>query len=493
MIIIVILTIIAFAWLYNTTDFQKLEDSEIAEIYGRTIHKVDVEKQLKVYELASILGEMSFLQDLGGSAPTPNAASSEFIWNLLVLQHESKRLGIQPTEPQIAAGILAIPALQNNGAFDRERYARLLQDVLAPRGMTERHLEDLVRDILRLERLRQIVTSPVTVGDAEVKDAFRGLQGVDAQFVKLVPPADLKPAVTPEEVEKMFNEQKANLVTPEYRSVKYVRFALPEVNPKLEGKARVDALQKLADQAEQLINNALAKGGSFEAAAAAQNLPVTTTAYFDPTGAGTPETPALPAGLPASLVQSAFTLSVEKPMGDIVQDGDALYVAQLQQTLASRPLTLEEARPQIEARLLAQKTQAAFETYAATKAREIREAVAAGKSFTEAAQAAGLASQSILNLSPFQQTPSPEPTEDSQVARATLPLEPGQISGFQPAPGGGFIVQLTQRAPLDPALFESQQAEVKARILETKQNLLFIEWLNSARTAADLKLLYQSN
>ncbi|HEY5792542.1 MAG TPA: SurA N-terminal domain-containing protein [Chthoniobacterales bacterium] len=487
MLIIVILTIIAFAWLYNPTDVNKLENSRIAEIYGRTIHKVDIERQLKVYELAAILGETPFLEDLGSTAPTPEEAGSEFIWNLVVLQHEARQLGISPTDAQVVAAIQAVPGLQKNGTFDRDLYANVLQNVFAPRGMTERHLEDLVRDTLKLARLRQIITSPVAVTDSEVAGAFRGFQAVDVQYVRLEPAADPAGAATPEEVEKVFNEQKSAFATPEYRSIQYIRLSLPESSPALEGKARVDALQALAEQATQFVGRVLEKGEGFAQAAAASNQSVIQTPFFDQTGAGAPQTPAPAANLPAPVVQASFSLTEAKPVSEILQDGDAFYIAQLQKILPSRSLTLEEARPQIELRLVMQKTQETFQKFSEEQAQALKAAIQSGKTFAQAAGEAGLTVQSLVNYPPFQPSPSQQPDENAVIARATLPLEAGEVSGFQPAPWGGFLVQLTKRAPLDPMIYAQQHESVKTRILETKRNLLFIEWLTAAREEANLK------
>ena len=42
--VVAIMTIIAFAWLYNRTDMEKLGANQVAQMYGKTIFQVDIDR-----------------------------------------------------------------------------------------------------------------------------------------------------------------------------------------------------------------------------------------------------------------------------------------------------------------------------------------------------------------------------------------------------------------------------------------------------------------
>ena len=183
-------------------------------------------------------------------AQNENQALDEFIWNLFVLHHEAKELGIEPTDSQIADRIKAVRVFQTGGQFDPSKYKTFVLEQLGPRGFTEMHLENVIRDALRAERLRAIVGSSAGVSDAEFQETARVLQEIDVQVIRF-PLASVagQAVVTEEEVKDFFQQYGPALSMPETRSVEYVRFQLPEGGQPLEGKQKVEALQKLADTA----------------------------------------------------------------------------------------------------------------------------------------------------------------------------------------------------------------------------------------------------
>ena len=62
---------------------------------------------------------------------------------------------------------------QTDGQFDSGKYKTFVLEQLGPRGFTELQLENLIRDALRFERVKAIVSAPVAVSEAEILDAAR--------------------------------------------------------------------------------------------------------------------------------------------------------------------------------------------------------------------------------------------------------------------------------------------------------------------------------
>ena len=117
---------------------------------------------------------------------------------------------------------------------------------------------------------------------------------------------------------------------------------------------------------------------------------------------------------------------------------------------------------------------------AASIAKQLQE----GKSFKEAAALEGVKPQKILGVTPFSRV-SPE---HSLYAEVALLLSPGEISALQKSDdGGAYTVFLTRREAIRPTEFTKRKTKLKAQLLKVKQTLLFLEWMRSAREAANVR------
>jgi peptidyl-prolyl cis-trans isomerase D len=486
MLFIAVLTIVAFVWLYNPAKTRGLGVNSIGTIYGRTISQADIEREVKSFQLALALGQFRLLQDLGGMAQDENRALDEFVWNRLVIQHQAKELGIEPTDSQVAGQIKAVPVFQTGGQFDPLKYKTFVLEQLGPRGFTELQLENVIRDSLRVERIKAVVSAPVAVSEGEVREAARVFDKVNVQEVRFSPPASGSPDdVTDEEVKSFYEQNRPALIAPEMRSVQYVRFAPPPAGEKpLQGREKVDALQKVADAASAFSEQATAS--TFEKAAATGGQTIQTSPEFDRSGAtlsaGDSQAPGLDL---KNLAPSAFLLTEGSPVSDVIQSGDAFFVLKLAKVNQQRPLTIEEVRPIAASRLGARKAERVLRENAEAALAKIREAMSAGKSFSDAAAAAGLQARSFNDLVPSDGKLSPEQQE---IAAATMLMEPGQLSRMIPSSDGGFAVYLSARAPSGEAA-GVKDTELASRILESKRRLLFMSWLSSMRDAAKITVV----
>ncbi len=498
MLIIAVLTIVAFIFLYNRGPLDDLAETRSVKIYGQTLTQGTIDRQVKNYQLTLALGQYDLVSKLGGTGGDQGSSVSDFVWNLLVLQHQAKVLGVEPTDLQVADRIKSVPVLQTNNQFDPVKYAAFLNEQLTPRGFSERQLEEVMRDALRLERIEAIVESPVAVGQSEIRETARVLQPVTAEFIRFNAEDAAKGVqISPEDIAGYFERNTANLNTKETRAVRYVKFELPE-GTKLEGRAKIDALQKLADQATKFTDSLA--GQPFDQAAGSSNLTVRTTPAFDRTGA-LPEVSRLGADAtkqmqeilskiaPKEVVEAisptAFLLPSVGKVSDVVQAGDAFYVVELAELNPSRPLTLAEATPAIEARLRQTKAEEALVASAGEKIKTLRAAVASGKKFADAATEAGLTVESLNAVAPMGDSVTPD---QRRVISSTLTLKEGEISGFESAPWGGLCVYLQARGDLPEAELAAKREEIHESLLENKRNLLFAEWLRLSRDEAKISV-----
>ena len=481
MLVVAVLTIVAFIFLYNTTQLDELATIKNPTIYGKSLTPLAIDRQVKNYQLTLALGQFELLQKLGGTSPDQDRALTEFVWNLLVLQHQSRELGVEPTDDQVANRIKQVPIFQAAGQFDPLKYGQFVSEQLAPRGFTERQLEDVIRDSLRLEALSKIVEAPAAISEGEMQAMARAFQPVTAGFVKFERTQETdKIQISPEEVASIHQQNQAAFMAEETREARCVVFELP-ADSKIEGKEKVDALQKLANTASELTDSLAQVGASLEQLTEKAGAKIIKLTAFDRTGKQAQAASSLNSEAMADLAPAAFLVPKAGATSDVIQSGDAFYIIEVTAVNPARPLTLDEARPQIEAQLRAQKAQQIFTADATSAANALRAAVAGGKSFAEAAATQNLKVEEIKNVVAAAESTSPE---NQAIAGSTLLLKEGGISNLEGAPWGAFVAQLQSRAPVDQMAFGARETQIRESLLRNKRDLLFMEWLRVSREAA---------
>jgi hypothetical protein len=302
--------------------------------------------------------------------------------------------------------------------------------------------------------------------------------------------------VAEEDILKSFETNKAALLNPETRSVKYVEFALPADKASATGKDKVDALNLVAEAAASFAEKA--STSSFDAAAQAANLTVKTSPQFDRTGSPqfsaqlNQEAPAANADL-AALAPTAFLLGKDTPVSDVVQAGDKFFVLHIDQITPESPMTLEQVRPMIESSLRSEKVAKATREKAEQTVAKIRDAVAGGRSFADTATAEGLKVETITGFEPA--TQAQENKVPMEVVRLSLLLEPAQMSGYVPDAAGGLTFFVSARQPLALAGDEltKQKETVSQDLIDSKRRILFLSWLASARDDAKITIVPRNN
>lgn len=487
MTVIAVLTVIAFAWLYNTTDLERVGTNIVARIYGRDVMQVDIERALRNYQLALALGQFELVRDLSGQARSEQEGAENFIWNLMVLQHESARLGVEPARDQIVERIKSLPVFQTNGQFDPVVYADFTQQRLAPNGFTERQLESVIRDSLRLAGVKSLVEAPAVVQPTEIQQALQRTRPFDLVVLSWVASsAGKNVAVSDDELKTAFDARASSLTVPEQRSVRYVAFVMTDGEKKLEGKERLGALQRVASAAGEFAQKLADDVAlNLEKGAEAAGLKVATTPKF--ANDGTPD--GAVEGVTAEVVAASAPVAFRLPPGqyEILALGDTGYaVIELADVVASRPMTFAEAKANLRSELISMKREQAVREAADAALAEIRGELAEGKTIEQAARAVSVKVTSLKALSVFNQELSPE---DRQRLAAAMDLDTGALGSFVPTPDGGFAVYVAGRGELDEAASAQQGVMIEGSILQGKKMLLFAQWLSTGRQTADVEIL----
>jgi hypothetical protein len=479
MLVITILTIAAFTFFYSSYDSTRLQQDEVLRIYDRNVSYSDFQRAMRKLQLALSLGLTDYAVALTGGN---EQNAGEFAVNAMIVAHEGKQLGLAPDDEAVANAISALPVFQTNGQFDSAKYELVFQSAFAPQGFTRGEIDELVRNSLTFARIKALLdTAPASL-DADttrVQRAFQPVSGVAIvfdreEFLKTAAPSDAK-------VEEFLKTNAARFVTPEWRTVQFVRFPLPADIDKLEGKAKIDAQQKVASASDDFATKAVEIG--FDKAAQQAGLKVETTPAFNAQGGTQPGTDAGAAAavLPA-LAPAVFSLSEKDPVSRVLQSGNEFLVAKLVSVTPSRAMTPAEAKPQIVEELTATSAGTALKEALDKAVADARAALKAGKPFAEATK--GLKTKPFTAVSLSDEKTAPE---DRDYASATILLEEGELGGGQPGPMGGFAVWLEKRLPLDQKKFDEVGRQYIGSQVDQRRELLWREWITKAQEASGLK------
>ena len=492
MIVIAILAIPFIFYFVRTPDYGAIGKDQFARIYDRNVSVLEAQQFGRLLSLAQALGMSDFVGTMtAGAGLDQNQAAVQFIVNLLVLRHEAERLGLRPSASEVAEVVRKLPAFQGDSGFDINKLNDLVQNGLAPLGLSEEHIEQLVRDQICLSEIQKLLAAGVSLPKSELDENFQ--RGYDKLYVSVIrfrsADFDKDVKINDEDVQKYYDAHKAELKTDEKRKVEFVQLTLNEEEKKLSGKERIEALQKLADRATDFTQALLEKGADFKQAAAKSQLPVHETGEFT---AAEPD-PQLKGD--QQLVAAAFKLSAQEPHSDAVQVTDGFYILHLTGKTEARPLTAEEAKPKIVDALKKTRTRELMSTKGAEMVQQLREAKKSGQPPEAVIEKAGVKPEKLAAFSLIDE--ESEKSEGDQqkkqspelltIKDAVILLNPGDVTDFMPSGTDGLIAILEKREPLGDASAREKKAAFEKRILENKERIVVVEWLRDRQQAAGLE------
>lgn len=487
MIVIAVLAI-PFVFYFNKTDIGAARTGVVARLYGRDVSNVELGRGVRFFELARDLGMFDFLRDLIFGAQTEQQAREEFALNLIIIRHEAETLGVQPTSSEIAEAVKKLPAFHGKDGFDLQKYNDAVQNYLGPRGFSEGQMEELVGDTVCLERIKQLVGTGAVVSPAEMQKNFERLysklQVSVARFKTAEVANEVK--ISDDDIRKYYEANKEALKSEEKRRVQFIALTLADAEKKLTGKERMDALQKLSDKANDVVEALGQKGADFAAVAAKFQLPVKTTGDF------TQAAPDPQLKTDAQLSQTAFQLSEAEPVSEPVQGGDGFYILKLTGITPPKPLTLEEAKGKIVDALKARQERELLTTRTARMAHDLREAPKSGDTITSAAGKLKVKLESLPaftladDLQP-QASPAPEKSPDLPLIKnAVVGLHANEVSEPITTADGALIAVVEKREPPDAAQATANRASLAERLERAKRRIVFAEWLQERRRVAGI-------
>jgi peptidyl-prolyl cis-trans isomerase D len=213
------ITVVFVFW--GVGSFTSRNQTQVADINGEII-SVDVYRQA-YYRLLDnyrrLYGDQ-FNDDLLKMLRPGQQALDNLVSRILMVQ-ESDRLGIDVSEQELADSIQAMPAFQNNGVFDYQRY----QQLLGFNKMSPEEFETNQRQDLRIGKLQALITSAVSISEEEARQWYEWNNAeVNLEYVLFESEKYSDVTPTREQIETYFEKNVIKYRTEPQVKVRYLFF-----------------------------------------------------------------------------------------------------------------------------------------------------------------------------------------------------------------------------------------------------------------------------
>jgi hypothetical protein len=456
---------------------------KVASVYGRTLTQADITRDFRKFQIASGLGLTELVQSLAGAAENQQQAEENYIFNSYIFDHEADLLQVYPTDQEVQDELAQVPGFQTDGKFDPAKLTEFVQERLPSLGFTDSVVDELVREQVRVRKVTALIGSTADVPPDELANRFQDENERMQLSVIRLNLSDLEKGVTVSDADaqQLYNARKDVLKSEEQRKVTIASFPLSPAAEQLKGKDRTDALQKLGDQAWGFAQAVVEKNASFTDQAKKFGAQLSTSGYFT----NSHPDPAL-AAVPA-LAPNAFHLSPDYPSSDVIEGPNGYYVLHLEGSIPSQQLTFEQAKPGLIAQIQHDRASQLIQTKANEVRNQIQAALKAGKTFTDAATAAGLTADELppFSLADVSKMDMPDKEE---IIRNAVALPDGGISEFVQTEAGGLLVYMGGREPVGKIEAALGEAELKGQAQHQKDIATFVEWLRIRKESARLQM-----
>ena len=221
MIKIVLFAIVVVFVFWGVGSMRSRKATQVADINGVIITQQDFRQAY--YRLVDnyrrIYGEQ--YNDALLKMLRPNEMALNQLINKILMMQEAQKLKIEVSDRELAEAIRAIPAFQNGGVFDYQRYNLLL----AQNNLTAEQFEKERADEIVLNKLRAVVLGGVTVTESEARQWYQWSNAqvnLDYAFFSPAQYTDVQP--TQEEVQAYFKDHAENYRTEPRIKVTYLYF-----------------------------------------------------------------------------------------------------------------------------------------------------------------------------------------------------------------------------------------------------------------------------
>ncbi len=380
-----------------------------------------------------------------------------------LLRQEANRIGLSVDDAEVRDAIVALPAFQQDGHFNKDLYLR----VLHANRLSAGEFEDSEQEELLVNKLQSLIVAGVHVSEAEVrtryeldnekvnlrfikfdapafipevklgdadvqayydknKETYREPERVRVDYVLYSPDKFVKDAqVSDTEIQAYYDDHRAEYDKPEQVHARHILF-------RFAPNASEDEKAKIRKHAEEVLAKVKA-GGDF-AALAKQYSEDSSAAQGGDLGSFSR------GKMVAPFEQAAFSLAPGQT-SDLVESPFGLHIIKVEGKEEARTQPLDEVRPQIVEKLRQQKAH----ELARARAEADRAKASGGDTLANIAQSAGL---SMSSPSPFSQSEAvPGLGRSPEFAKAAFATNAGEVGPVVDVPSGALLFRVMEKLP----------------------------------------------
>ena len=506
---VLLLLVPSFVVMFSPSASIKQQRSELPTINGKAVNLADFQNTKNV-----VMTEIVFSS---GRQP-PRTLEYEDQLNIeavqrLILLRKASEFGISAAEDEVVQQVRLLPAFLNEQKqFDPDRYQRYI-NFLNNLGISEAQLAETIREQIVLSRLRALVATAAKVTPAELKLAYMPLhEQTTIDYVEF-DGADHKEnfTVKDDEAKAFYDLNKEKFRKPAEAKVREVYFTISEARKSitlgenevgeyyelnkgkyLDDQKKPRPLADVKDEVKKdlldlraarlagdratgfsvkLVHEPDAARPDFTKIAADFGLTPHETDFFGLRGAV--------AGVNAGpqFNQAAFSLSREVPFSDPVRGEDGYYVLEYLTSKPSEVPPFDEVKELVVKLLQQQRARDAAVKQGRDLAAKVKEAVAAGKNFSDVCASVGLKAKTPAAFTIAQDTTNLPFA--NRIKDMALGMPTNAVSDFILTANGGLFFHLIQRTPPNPEDFEKSRAQLAMQLLERNRQALFEDWANA--------------
>lgn len=414
----------------------------------------------------------------------PKRALDQLVDRALMLQ-AAEKLKIKVSDEELARSIGNIGAFQTAGVFDNQRYL----NTLSRNQLSPETFENQQREAITMNKLQNFIAGTIKVSDIEAQQWYKWNNAeVDIDYVLLEPQQIKNIEPTTDEIEAYFETHKEKYKTDPEIKVRYVylnpeiyvtkvtvseediadyyesnleQFKSPQTVQARHILIKVDqnATSEKVEEARLRIDEVykLAKAGQDFAELAKQYSEGPTKTKGGDLGTFRRQDMVKPFSDKAFAMQAG---DISEP----VRTNFGWHIIKVEQVNPATTKSLDEARPEIESKLKADRSR----NLAYDEAEAVFDATFEGQNLVDLAKARNI---NLIETDYFTEKKGPPGTQNArQLAAAAFKLPLNEVSEIQDIGGGYYLIEaIEKRAAQIPELKDVESA-VKKDLIKEKQD-----------------------
>lgn len=439
----------------------------------------------------------------------PDELIDQMAWNRIILLELAKRENIGVKDDEVLEKIISFPAFQRNGAFDKKLYKSMV-------GEGARGFEERIRDDIRVSKLRDRITSHVSLSEEETRLAYKEkFEEIKSSYVS-APFNDSEKDVRcqEEDVINFYEENRDSFRKPDEVNVKYIEIAFSDFEkeayidgmeikryfedhtkdfqkpdseeiPSLDDTIKTQISDRLAGERKQSLAEELAYKvldkvlvkNELDELAQSFTLEPKETGFFNMQE----EIPGV--GFSYEFTKKGFELEPGEISNILVKTDKAFYIIQAKERKPSYIPEFTEAKDEVKKSFIRERSVKLSEKNAIKLYLRIKNNYRFGKSFEDTAKALEKEIKQTEFIARSGYIPMLGPAKE--FVETSISLKNEETSSPIKMQESWVIVKLDEYKDIDEIKFIEEKEDFKNGLLEQKKQEAFDEWFERLKKEAD--------